>query len=84
MEKLSWALFALVLGISGYGPSEISVVCTGGYVQSGDAITIGAQLPTYECHILDPETLEAGRRTQGLHGMPGILPSCAPCPPTEL
>ncbi|CAE7826592.1 lgrD [Symbiodinium sp. CCMP2592] len=41
-----------------YGPSEISVVCTGGYVQSGDAITIGAQLPTYDCYILDPETLE--------------------------
>ena len=44
-----------------YGPSEISVVCTGGYVQSGDAITIGAQLPTYDCYILDPETMEAGR-----------------------
>jgi len=41
-----------------YGPSEISAVCTGGYVQSGDAITIGAQLPTYDCYILDPETME--------------------------
>ena len=35
------------------------MVCTGGYVQSGDTITIGAQLPTYDCYILDPETMEA-------------------------
>ena len=49
-----------------YGPSEISVVCTGGYVQSGDVITIGAQLPTYDCYILDPETMEAGRSLKGL------------------
>lgn len=40
-----------------YGPSEISVVCTGTYVEAGDVITIGAPLPTYQCHILDPETL---------------------------
>lgn len=41
-----------------YGPSEISVVCTGTYVEAGDVITIGAPLPTYQCHILDPQTLE--------------------------
>lgn len=41
-----------------YGPSEISVVCTGTYVEAGDVITIGAPLPTYQCHILDPKTLE--------------------------
>ena len=41
-----------------YGPSEISVVCTGTYVHSGDVITIGQALPTYTCHILDPETLQ--------------------------
>ena len=41
-----------------YGPSEISVVCTGAYVNPGDVITIGAQLPTYKCYILDPETLD--------------------------
>ena len=38
------------------------MVCTGGYVQSGDAITIGAQLPTYDCYILDPDTMEAQRQ----------------------
>jgi len=42
-----------------YGPSEISVVCTGTYVHCGDVITIGQALPTYTCHILDPETLQA-------------------------
>jgi hypothetical protein len=36
-------LCALTLG---YGPSEISVVCTGTYVEAGDVITIGAPLPT--------------------------------------
>ena len=41
-----------------YGPSEISVVCTGAYVNPGDIITIGAELPTYTCYILDPETLD--------------------------
>lgn len=33
-------------GALGYGPSEISVVCTGTYVHCGDVITIGQALPT--------------------------------------
>lgn len=41
-----------------YGPSEISVVCTGAYVNPGDLITIGTELPTYTCYILDPDTLD--------------------------
>ena len=35
-----------MFGPWGYGPSEISVVCTGTYVHSGDVITIGQALPT--------------------------------------
>jgi len=50
-----------------YGPSEISVVCTGGYVKTGDVITIGAQLPTYQCYILDPETMEV--KAEGERGV---------------
>ena len=50
-----------------YGPSEISVVCTGAYVNPGDVITIGAELPTYTCYILDPETLE--RKADGERGV---------------
>jgi len=48
-----------------YGPSEISVVCTGADVRPGDEITIGYDLPSYRCYILDPESLEEvpqGRR----------------------
>eukprot|EP00439_Symbiodinium_sp_Y106_P082882 s1547_g22.t1 len=50
-----------------YGPTEISVVCTGGYVKTGDVITIGAQLPTYQCYILDPETMEV--KAEGERGV---------------
>ncbi|CAJ1402176.1 unnamed protein product [Effrenium voratum] len=44
--------------VNSYGPSEISVVCTGAYVTPGEPITIGGPLPTYRCYILDPENLE--------------------------
>lgn len=50
-----------------YGPSEISVVCTGADIQPGDEITIGYDLPSYHCYILDPESLE--ERPQGERGV---------------
>ena len=40
-----------------YGPTEISVVCTGIDVQLGDPITLGPALPSYQCYILDPNSL---------------------------
>ena len=43
------------------------MVCTGAYVNPGDVITIGAELPTYTCYILDPETLE--RKADGERGV---------------
>ncbi|CAJ1449145.1 unnamed protein product [Effrenium voratum] len=53
--------------VNSYGPSEISVVCTGAYVTPGEPITIGGPLPTYSCYILDPETLE--EKAQGEQGV---------------
>ncbi|CAJ1424033.1 unnamed protein product [Effrenium voratum] len=53
--------------VNSYGPSEISVVCTGAYVTPGEPITIGGPLPTYSCYILDPETLE--EQAQGEQGV---------------
>ena len=51
----TWAPGRLLF--NSYGPTEISVVCTGIDVQVGDPITLGPALPGYECHILDPNTL---------------------------
>lgn len=51
----TWAPGRLLF--NSYGPTEISVVCTGIQVQVGDPITLGPALPGYQCHILDPNTL---------------------------
>lgn len=42
-----------------YGPTEITVVRAGCWVQSGDETTIGHDPPTYNESMLDLETLEA-------------------------
>ena len=51
----TWAPGRLLF--NSYGPTEISVVCTGIDVRPGDPITLGPALPGYQCHILDPNTL---------------------------
>ena len=50
----TWAPGRLLF--NSYGPTEISVVCTGIDVRVGDPITLGPALPGYQCHILDPNT----------------------------
>lgn len=50
----TWAPGRLLF--NSYGPTEISVVCTGIAVRVGDPITLGPALPGYQCHILDPKT----------------------------
>jgi len=42
-----------------YGPTECTVNCTAIEVRPGDVITIGWDLPSYENHILDPDTFQA-------------------------
>eukprot|EP00931_Biecheleriopsis_adriatica_P073048 TRINITY_DN4740_c0_g1_i4.p1 TRINITY_DN4740_c0_g1~~TRINITY_DN4740_c0_g1_i4.p1 ORF type:complete len:1850 (+),score=349.48 TRINITY_DN4740_c0_g1_i4:121-5670(+) len=41
-----------------YGPSEITVCCSSARVEPGREITIGQELPTYACYVLDPNTMQ--------------------------
>lgn len=58
-----------------YGPTECTILSTFGRLDADDKIHIGKALPTYSCHVLDPDTLEAldiGEEGELCIGGPGL------------